>query len=161
MGWVCKWIWRFFRFSTQYRIFRPFVGGGYVFWKPTLTLILLTWTIWRAPTNASKWRIGFNSAFKGLIVNSGWSNLKHQIKCEIRGGKRQVKYCGYFEFPGGRAVQHFCPRDRVTSEHCPNYLRSFYLNANKYFVTRIYWTSALITKQLHPVFEGIGRRHKQ
>ena len=37
-----------------------------------LTLILLTWTIWRAPTNASKWRMGFNSAFKGLqsIVNS-------------------------------------------------------------------------------------------
>ena len=31
-----------------------------------LTLILLTWTIWRAPTNASKWRTGFNSAFKGL-----------------------------------------------------------------------------------------------
>ena len=26
----------------------------------TLTLILLTWTIWRAPTNASKWRMGFN-----------------------------------------------------------------------------------------------------
>ena len=35
-----------------------------------LTLILLTWTIWRAPTNASKWRMGFNSAFKGLIF---WS----------------------------------------------------------------------------------------
>ena len=31
-----------------------------------LTLILLTWTIWRAPTNASKWRMGFNLAFKGL-----------------------------------------------------------------------------------------------
>ena len=31
-----------------------------------LILILLTWTIWRAPTNASKWRMGFNSAFKGL-----------------------------------------------------------------------------------------------
>ena len=31
-----------------------------------LTLILLTWTIWRAPTNASKWRMGFNSALKGL-----------------------------------------------------------------------------------------------
>ena len=25
-----------------------------------LNLILLTWTIWRAPTNASKWRMGFN-----------------------------------------------------------------------------------------------------
>jgi hypothetical protein len=34
----------------------------------TLTLILLTWTIWRAPTNASKWRMGFNSAFKGLML---------------------------------------------------------------------------------------------
>jgi hypothetical protein len=34
-----------------------------------LTLILLTWTIWRAPTNASKWRMGFNSAFKGLIYS--------------------------------------------------------------------------------------------
>jgi hypothetical protein len=32
-----------------------------------LTLILLTWTIWRAPTDAGKWRMGFNSAFKGLI----------------------------------------------------------------------------------------------
>jgi hypothetical protein len=31
-----------------------------------LTLILLTWTIWRAPFKASKWRVGFNSAFKGL-----------------------------------------------------------------------------------------------
>jgi hypothetical protein len=31
-----------------------------------LTLILLTWTIWRAPTNACKWRMGYNSAFKGL-----------------------------------------------------------------------------------------------
>jgi hypothetical protein len=33
-----------------------------------LTLPLLTWTIWRAPTNASRWRMGFNSAFKGLIT---------------------------------------------------------------------------------------------
>ena len=32
----------------------------------SLTLIMLTWTIWRTPTNASKWRMGFNSAFKGL-----------------------------------------------------------------------------------------------
>jgi hypothetical protein len=31
-----------------------------------LTLILPTWRIWRAP-NASKWQMGFNSAFKGLI----------------------------------------------------------------------------------------------
>jgi hypothetical protein len=38
--------------------------------RRSLTLILLTWTIWGAPTNASKWRMGFNSAFKGLIKMS-------------------------------------------------------------------------------------------
>jgi hypothetical protein len=31
-----------------------------------VTLTMLTWRIWRAPTNASKWQMGFNSAFKGL-----------------------------------------------------------------------------------------------
>jgi len=31
-----------------------------------LTLILLTWRIWWAPNNASKWQMGFNSVFKGL-----------------------------------------------------------------------------------------------
>jgi hypothetical protein len=31
-----------------------------------LTLILLTWRIWWAPNNASKWQMEFNSAFKGL-----------------------------------------------------------------------------------------------
>jgi len=31
-----------------------------------LTLILLTWRIWWALNNVSKWQMGFNSAFKGL-----------------------------------------------------------------------------------------------
>ena len=60
-----------------------------------LTFILLTWTIWRAPTNASKWRMGFNSAFKGLshypgiwleflmghlnaLLSSGWRERNEQ-----------------------------------------------------------------------------------
>jgi hypothetical protein len=33
----------------------------------TLTLILLTWRIWWAPNNASKWQMGFNLAFEGLM----------------------------------------------------------------------------------------------
>jgi hypothetical protein len=33
-----------------------------------LTLILLTWSIGWAPNNASKWQMGFNSAFKGLTL---------------------------------------------------------------------------------------------
>jgi hypothetical protein len=32
-----------------------------------LTLNPLTWRIWWAPNNASRWQIGFNSAFEGLI----------------------------------------------------------------------------------------------
>jgi len=35
--------------------------------KFTLTLNLLTWRIWWAPNNASKFQMGFNSTFKGLI----------------------------------------------------------------------------------------------
>jgi hypothetical protein len=33
-----------------------------------LTLILLTWRIWWAVNNASKWQMGFNWAFKGLML---------------------------------------------------------------------------------------------
>jgi len=35
--------------------------------RSILTLILLMWRIWWASINASKWKMGFNSAFKGLI----------------------------------------------------------------------------------------------
>jgi len=35
-----------------------------------LTFILLTWRIWCAPSNASKWQMGFNLAFKGLMCPS-------------------------------------------------------------------------------------------
>jgi len=39
-----------------------------------LTLTLLTWRIWWAPNNVSRWQTGFNSEFKGLNYNScpGW-----------------------------------------------------------------------------------------
>jgi len=34
----------------------------------SLTPVLLTWRIWWAPNNASKWKMGFNLTFKGLSV---------------------------------------------------------------------------------------------
>jgi len=34
--------------------------------KINLTLNPLTWRIWWAPNNASRWQMGFNSVFKGL-----------------------------------------------------------------------------------------------
>ena len=46
-----------------------------------LTLILLTWTKWRAPTNASKWRMGFNSAFKGLTYLKNVFIMCHDVPC--------------------------------------------------------------------------------
>jgi len=36
--------------------------------KSSFTLTPLTWRIWWAPNNASRWQMGFNSAFKGLNV---------------------------------------------------------------------------------------------
>ena len=36
------------------------------FAKFPLTFTLLTWRIWLAPHNASRWQVGINSAFKGL-----------------------------------------------------------------------------------------------
>ena len=39
----------------------------------SLTLILLTWRIWRGSNNASKWQMGFNLAFKGLKVGKGYA----------------------------------------------------------------------------------------
>jgi len=37
--------------------------------KSILTLNLLTTTIVAPPSKASKWQMGFNSAFKGLILS--------------------------------------------------------------------------------------------
>ena len=34
-----------------------------------LTFILLSWIKWLAPNNASRQQMGFNSGFKGLIVD--------------------------------------------------------------------------------------------
>ena len=38
--------------------------SGEEYWS--LTLNPITWKIWWAPNNASRWQMGFNSAFKGL-----------------------------------------------------------------------------------------------
>jgi len=35
----------------------------------SLALFLLMWRIWWAPNNASKWQMGFNSGFEGLIMS--------------------------------------------------------------------------------------------
>jgi len=43
-----------------------------------LTLILLMWRIWWAPNNASRWQVGFNSAYKGQSTT-----IKHCVLSNI------------------------------------------------------------------------------
>jgi hypothetical protein len=47
-----------------------------------LTLILLTWRIWWAPNNDSKWQMGFNSVFN-VLKNSIRIELFHRSTCFI------------------------------------------------------------------------------
>jgi hypothetical protein len=55
--------------------------------KYILTLILLTWRNWWAPNNASKWQVGFNSAFKGLKCNIKYTILKSSLSTFDSDGK--------------------------------------------------------------------------
>jgi outer membrane usher protein FimD/PapC len=46
-----------------------------------LTLNSLTWKIWWAPDNASRWQMGYNSAFKGLTYSlETWTLTKRDRK---------------------------------------------------------------------------------
>jgi len=47
----------------------------------SLTLILLTWRIWWASNNASKWQMGFNSMFKGLMYSVSWTRRLRYFLC--------------------------------------------------------------------------------
>jgi len=61
-------MWSFFHFlpTSQYSSRSSHLTLYLVF---PLTIYLLTWRIWRAPKNASKGQMGFDLAFKGLIMN--------------------------------------------------------------------------------------------
>jgi hypothetical protein len=78
-----------------------------------LTLILLTWRIWWAPNNASKWQMGFNSAFNGLNLQRRWIfkskycprwrdfkfviplNSFTTVQCTVTGAERLNSICVY------------------------------------------------------------------
>jgi hypothetical protein len=51
------------------------VEAGIILHNFALTLILLTWRIWWAPNNASKWQMGFNLVFKGLAQFENLQNF--------------------------------------------------------------------------------------
>jgi hypothetical protein len=49
-----------------------------------LTLILVTWRIWWAPNNASRWQVRLNSAFKGIIVTINYISVFGTYVVRIR-----------------------------------------------------------------------------
>jgi len=49
------------------RMGAPYIYDISILKVNNLTLILLTWKKWWALNNASKYQMGFNSGFKGLI----------------------------------------------------------------------------------------------
>ena len=87
--------------------------------KRTLTLNLLMTTIFAPPSNASKWQIGFNSAFKGMhkkptntpiihsVYNYVWQLLHvSPLHCHLQGAflvpseicsieEQSIEYCGW------------------------------------------------------------------
>ena len=69
----------------------------------TLTLNPLTWKIWRAPNNTSRWQMEFNSAFQTLT--------EHQFN--RRSGQAR-----------GRAVMSSIPRRGNRTSSLPKYCRS-------------------------------------
>ena len=87
-----------------------------------LTLTLLTWTIWRAPTNARKWRMGFNSAFKGLIIWHMSRNIIWNFSTE--------SLC----YGIGRFMSAFANRSyQVTSFHHTQFLQIYFQHYPPFF----------------------------
>ena len=72
----CLIAWSYFRTA----LFPQFLNSLCLFQreKLNLTLILLTWRIWWAPNNASRWQMGFNSGFKGLNHRTQLPNCRFQ-----------------------------------------------------------------------------------
>ena len=55
-----------------------------MFLRQLLTFILLTWRIRWTPNNTSKWQMGFNSAFKGLILFRDILNLNLSVTSQLK-----------------------------------------------------------------------------
>ena len=60
--------------------------------KFSLTLILLTWRIWRAPANASKWRMGFKQ--KVNIAANCYNYIRYNSMNALSGHCHHYSYCG-------------------------------------------------------------------
>jgi len=115
-----------------------------------LTLILLMWRKWWTPNNASKWQMGFNSAFKGLMAGAKtW--MYHLLSCVyvkiLSCGRLKPWHCycqirwiclSLLRTKCGRQHSSRQTKPKSTKERClcPQAWR----RKKRWFVLRCYWT---------------------
>ena len=115
----------------------------------TLTLILLTWTRWRAPTNASKWRMAFNSAFKRLMCRLSW-NLGAWTCWNPQGpvqGCTGIVCCALF---GCHTGMKTCWMARVTPHHC---IPCFSVHSIKLYAPLLVLSDMTLQRKVVPLSE--------
>jgi hypothetical protein len=97
---------------------------------PGLTLNLLTTTVVAPPSNASKWKMGFNSAFKGLKYNKTLYCALNSLCLNL---KNSMRHSNVTAFPKPDYYPGFC-------------IHKFYLNATK--ITKIGCLFSLLNEDL-------------
>jgi hypothetical protein len=101
-----------------------------IFTSLLLTLILLTWKIWLAPNNASKWQMWFNSAFKGLVIPTrllAYNNF-HYLNLFTKFLKRLKWKCFHRDMKWDR-IFNFLVKNSCTT-HSSRYERTYSFNRN-------------------------------
>ena len=86
-----------------------------------LTLNLLTTTIVAPPSNASKWQMGFNSAFKGLNYDMTWNFSPLSLYSRGKEIWKNSTQCRGFE----RQKNLFPFREIETQISCPSPVCSY------------------------------------
>ena len=122
---------------------------------------MLTWRIWRAATNARKWRMGFNQAFKRLIQCGAQKGVETTIRfilklsttqsrLNLERGGRGFRICRVdiavsrgvcvqivivLEHGSGIVVEKGC-RERII--HCPPPLHQVALNKKRCYCSAVH-----------------------
>jgi hypothetical protein len=108
-----------------------------------LILILLMWNIGWAPNNVSKWQMGFNSAFKGLISLCNDQNL-----LTLKNNKNQSVLLHYFMME--------CKYSETARGFIPSHLRTIGLKkllrvCRKGFLYNVKFVSILLIQRISQV----------
>jgi len=86
-----------------------------------LTLILLTWRIWWAANNASRWQMGFNSAFQGLNLQYP-SVPSPPYGTSNQSAPKPATYADYYNNNTFHSLQSSLINPKRESQHAHNFV---------------------------------------